>query len=111
MTLHDRARKLAEKLTEGEWDGPSPDDIAAAMASLARDFAREAIREMFTTERPYVDRVDLMLRIPGLVSYTGYPPGLRPIVSLASDTDARLAVDGAIEAAIAAAEKGSTDDK
>lgn len=44
--LHDRARKLTEKLTEGEWDGPATDDIADAMVSLARDFAREACAAM-----------------------------------------------------------------
>lgn len=74
--LHDRARKLAEKLTEGEWDGPSPDEIADAMVSLARDFAREAIRQ------------DMVNR-QGLGGH----------------------LDETIEAAIAAAEKGSTDDR
>lgn len=50
MTLQDRARKLAEKLTEGEWDGPTPEEIADAMVSLARDFAREALMSIYEVD-------------------------------------------------------------
>lgn len=107
MTLHDRARKLAERkriycdlcIDDGNCDEGGPfcrrcvatmatvDELATMLEDFARDFARESVHE-------YV-------KITGVLSHRGAPDKACQCASCTKR----------YEAAIAAAEKGSTDDK
>lgn len=113
-TLRERAAAIVLLHKNCAFAGKENSDMVCSIASLcppcaslidaiereAKAFAELALREAIVIERPYIDRSDLAVRVPG----EPYEKR-KPFLSVPR-FDERSALDKIITAAIAAAEKG-----
>ena len=107
MTLRARAEAAAKEIGQCNF-GPScydnRDEIADAIEAVAREHAERALRSAFTVERPYTDRSDFCVKVPG-TSYIGYQRGVRPFLSVQRERESQD-MTAIIDQALRAAEVG-----